>query len=106
MLILISILTIIVTVVFLILGCRSRSSGYVDFSNWDGAAIVSGIIFGILIFLICFLATKVSTAHILDEKIAMYQEENAIIEQDIARIVNEYLKHEQDTFTDLKKEKA
>lgn len=36
----------------------------------------------------------------------MYQEENAIIEQDINRIVEEYLKHEQDTFTDLKTEES
>lgn len=36
----------------------------------------------------------------------MYQEENAIIEQDINRIVEEYLKHEQDTFAELKTEES
>ena len=32
----------------------------------------------------------------------MYQEENEKIEEDIDKIVKEYLKHEQDTFVDLK----
>ena len=34
----------------------------------------------------------------------MYQEENKKIEQDIDRIVQEYLEHEQDTFSGLKPE--
>ncbi len=36
----------------------------------------------------------------------MYQEENERIEQDVDRIVQEYLKHEHDTLTDLKTEKS
>ena len=48
----------------------------------------------------------VATASTIDDKITMYQEENARIEQDIDRIVEEYMKHEHDTFTDLKTEES
>lgn len=48
----------------------------------------------------------VATASTIDDKITMYQEENARIEQDIDRIVEEYMKHENDTFTDLKTEES
>ena len=48
----------------------------------------------------------VATAITIDDKITMYQEENARIEQDIDRIVEEYMKHENDTFTDLKTEES
>ena len=71
-----------------------------------GLAIVFGIVSGLIVITICCLTPKVATASILDDKIAMYQEENAIIEQDIDRIVKEYLKHEQDTFADLKTEES
>ena len=67
-------------------------------------ACVFGVVAFAMIVEICSLTSKVATASIIDDKIAMYQEENATIEQDIDRIVEEYLKHEHDTFTDLKTE--
>lgn len=62
-------------------------------------------IFGMVIT-ICCLAPEVATEAIYDEKIAMYQEENAKIEQDIDRVVTEYMQHEHDTFVDIKAEKS
>ena len=50
------------------------------------------------------LETKIES--IYDDKIAMYQEENAIIEQDVDRIVETYLKHEKNTYKDLKTEES
>ncbi len=59
-----------------------------------------------LIITICWLSTIVATESTIDSKIAMYQEENTNIEQDIDEIIDEYLKHEQDTFEGLKTEKS
>ena len=59
-----------------------------------------------MVITICCITPQIATASTIDDKIAMYQEENAAIEQDIDRIVEAYLKHEQDTFTDLKTEES
>ncbi len=59
-----------------------------------------------MVCIICCLVPDVATASTIDDKITMYQEENARIEQDIDRIVEEYMKHENDTFTDLKTEES
>lgn len=59
-----------------------------------------------LIIAICYLSTAVATESTIDSKIEMYQEENTNIEEDIDRIVREYLKHEQDTYADLKTEES
>lgn len=59
-----------------------------------------------LVIAICCLAPEVATESVLDKKIAMYQEENIAIEQDIDRIVDAYLEHEHDTFADLKTEES
>ena len=59
-----------------------------------------------LLVTICIFAPKVAKENIFDEKIAMYEEENQKIEQEIDRIVQEYLKHEKDTYTDLKAEES
>lgn len=43
-------------------------------------------------------AIGISQLRIADTKIAMYEEENTKIEQDIATIVKDYMNHEQDTY--------
>ncbi len=60
----------------------------------------------VLMFFIFDISTEVATESIIDRKIEMYQEENAKIEEDIDKIVKEYLKHEHDTFADLKAEES
>ena len=60
----------------------------------------------VLMFFIFDISIEVATESIIDRKIEMYQEENAKIEEDIDKIVKEYLKHEHDTFADLKAEES
>ena len=42
----------------------------------------------------------------LDDKIAMYEQENAAIEQSVNVLVKDYYKHESDTYSSLKPENA
>lgn len=102
-------LAVIAMVTCIIISSMTKPKGYDEFSV-HGLFFVLAWAFGVIAFAmvvtICCLTPKVATASTIDDKIAMYQEENAIIEQDIDRIVEEYLKHEQDTFTDLKTEES
>ena len=50
------------------------------------------------------IAPKVATEEIYNEKIAMYQEENQRIEEQIDTVVKQYMKHEKETFEDVKTE--
>lgn len=100
-------LAVISMVTCIIISSKTTPKEYLEFSV-HGLFFVFAWIFGVIAFAmvvtICCLTSKVATASTIDDKIAMYQEENAIIEQDIDRIIEEYLKYEQDTFTDLKTE--
>lgn len=59
-------------------------------------AAIAGIILGIC----------VSELSIIDERIAMYEEENAQIEQQIADVVEQYQKYETDIFMEVAPESA
>lgn len=105
MLILILGLTLAGLVTFLVLRIKYPSTGNYDgFDTHDFFTFMSWV-FGFtalfLVIAICCLAPTVATESVLDSKIEMYQEENANIEQDIDKIVKEYLKHEYNTYTDL-----
>ena len=91
---------IILLVVFLILWkiYPKREDGFSIMSMFCVMAIIG------LLIPICTLPTTVATESTIDSKIAMYEEEYAKIEQDIDRIVEHYLKYEQDTFANLKDE--
>lgn len=102
-------LAIIAMVTCIIISSMTESNGYCEFSVHDlffCLAWAFGIIAFVMIVTICCLAPKIATASTLDDKITMYQEENTTIEQDINKIVEEYLNHEQDTFTELKTEES
>lgn len=83
----------IVTIVYARKYVRNKDSGA------DIGSSVSGAIAVMLLFLICCLLPSVATEDTIDDKIAMYQEENIIIEQKIDKIVKEYMKHEKETLT-------
>lgn len=108
MFILILVLTVIATVVCCIISSKTEPACG-DFSV-HGLCFALAWIFGFaalaIVVTICCIAPTVATASVIDSKIEMYQEENERIEQDIDRIVQEYLKHEHDTLTDLKTEKS
>lgn len=73
--------------------------------DWDGLK------FGLIVFAVCILAgcitalacvgISVSELTILDDRIAMYQEENEKIESQIAEVVAQYQKYENDIFTNV-----
>ncbi|MBO5909356.1 MAG: hypothetical protein J6Q67_06245 [Clostridia bacterium] len=73
--------------------------------DWDGLA------FGITVFAVCiligciialiFVGVSVSELPVLDDRIAMYQEENEKIESQIAEVVAQYQKYENDIFTNV-----
>ena len=79
----------------------------VMFAWWD-AEIVSLITAtaGVVGFVISLIATvalcvSVSNLKVIDNKIAMYQEENAKIEGQIAETVKQYQQYETDIFTEV-----
>lgn len=102
-------LAVIAMVTCIIISSKTGPNGYCEFSV-HGLFFVLAWAFGVIAFAmivtICCIAPKIATASTIDDKIGMYQEENATIEQDIDRIVEEYLKHEHDTFADLKTEES
>lgn len=75
--------------------------------DWDSLYVpVGGVAACVLIVstiaLVC-IGVSVSELPILDDKIAMYQEENEKIESQIAEVVTQYQKYENDIFTDVAK---
>ena len=68
-------------------------------------------ILGCLIGLIALIGIFVNIGFLvygrtLDDKIAMYEQENAAIEQSVDMLVKDYYKHESDTYSSLKPENA
>ena len=109
MLILILGLSVIGMIISIIISNKTKPNRYLEFNVHDlfsGLARIFRVLTIVMIIVICILTPRVATASIIDDKIAMCQEENATIEQDIDRIAKEYLKHEHDTFTDLKTEES
>lgn len=106
-------LAVIAMIICSIISSKTSSNydeyGYAEFSvhglcfflAWFFSAVAV-----IMVIIICCLAPKVAKVSILEDKIAMYQEENEIIEQDIDRIIEKYIKHKQDIFADLKPEES
>lgn len=75
--------------------------------NWFfGFSIVFGVL--VLIFTIATISmfTTVATENVIDSEIEMYQLENTKIEKSIDTVVQGYMKHERDTFGDLKTEES
>lgn len=111
MLILILGIVIAAIVAFLMLWIKYPSSkcSKLDFDKHDLFATmpsILGLVVIVLVVEICRLSTTVATESTIDSKIEMYQEENTNIEQDIDKIVKEYLEHEHDTFANLKTEES
>lgn len=106
MLILLFILSVIALIVFCVLQFKFHSGDTGSHLVFVLFSWISGFIALISLWEICDLSTTVFTESTIDNKIKMYQEENANIEQDIDKIVKEYLKHEHDTYADLKTEES
>lgn len=78
--------------------------------NFEGVGGFIGIFGGVitlaaLIVTLC-LVYDITELSVLDEKIAMYQEENTKIEEQIATVVENYQEYETDIFTEVKPESS
>ena len=76
------------------------------FHNWDNYYMLTGCCSICLFIVCCILLTCVLLDWNVDKKIEMYQEENAIIEQQINDLVTNYMEYEQNTFKDFKSESS
>lgn len=104
MLILIFCIALIITIVCLIGACKAMDSDVTEFLI--GATVVSCIVMVIDLVVFILMVPEVATSGRIDEKIAMYEEENAKIEAQMDILVEKYMKYEKETFSDLKTEES
>lgn len=94
---------IIVILVILLIWCVT--SWFIDgYGKWEG---LFGIFVGSMPLAVCTvvaisLVVQVSNLSVIDQKIAMYEQENTKIEQQIETAVTSYQQHEKDVFTEVK----
>lgn len=79
------------------------------FIDNDTGEVFSG--FGSLISVVALIGIIINIGILIngrtfDDKIAMYEQENAAIEQSVDVLVKDYYKHESDTYSSLKPENA
>lgn len=72
----------------------------------EGFGILGGLIGFIALIGIFFNIGFLIQGRTLDDKITMYEQENAAIEQSVDVLVKDYYKHESDTYSSLKPENA
>ena len=100
MFLLLFVIFLILTIVFAIIATVTSED------IWEGLATFALIVAGILVVCVVFNLITVISGRTLPEKIAMYEEENKKIEEDIAIMVKEYMQYEGDTFKDVTSESA
>lgn len=94
---------IIVVLVILLIWCVA--SWFID-ANCDCDGIFGTflgsipLVIGVIVAI--SLAVQVSNLSVINEKIAMYEQENAKIEQQIETAITAYQQHEKDVFTEVK----
>lgn len=104
MIILLLILAIIAMVIGLVLSIKNdfESVGIGFFGLFVG---IGGCVVVLTMVVLTFgFADSAISGKYIDEKIAMYQEENANIEEQIDALVQNYMKYESDTFAEFKSE--
>lgn len=72
----------------------------------EGFGILGGLIGFIALIGIFLNIGFLIQGRTLDDKIAMYEQENTAIEQSVDALVKDYYKHESDTYSSLKPENA
>lgn len=74
------------------------------YGDWDGllGAFLGSIPLVVCIVVAISLTVQVSNLSVIDRKIAMYEHENAKIEQQIETAITAYQQHEKDVFTEVK----
>lgn len=71
-----------------------------------GLSMVGLLFGGISLVAIIVLGINVKSLSVIDDRIVMYEEENARIEQQIADVVEQYQKYETDIFREVAPESA
>lgn len=83
---------------------------YLKEYDWEetGVAIAwcGGIVLVVSLVAMAFVGANVATAHTIDEKITLYEQENRVIEEKVELSVSTYLEYEQETLTSLTPENA
>ena len=85
--------------------------GSILYDKFDTDTYCNLAIFGVALGFISFIAIilfgiKVKSFSVIDDRIAMYEEENARIEQQVADVVEQYQKYETDIFMEVAPESA
>ena len=95
-----------VSIIFIVAGVLIFNKCYDDcFEFLGGFLITVGGIGGILsVIVLPILALNASNLAVIDKKIAMYEEENAKIESQLAETVAQYQQYEKDIFTEVSPE--
>ena len=68
--------------------------------------VIGAVILAVCLIAGCLIGCTLANAHTIDEQIALYEQENQIIEGKIEASVNAYLEHEQKTIQHLTPENA
>ena len=100
--------------VILVLGILMAVGGTILYWKLDGdkdaigtsLQIIGGVIIAISTIISIILLISVITRTGIDKKIAMYEEENTKIEQQIADVVTQYQEYEAGIFTEVSPESA
>jgi hypothetical protein len=108
---LIMVFVIVGIAVAVFIACAIWGANLVDkHSNWEECSIMLGggaLVVGIIALMAAFiLGCCVSGLSVIDAKIAMYQEENSKIEEQIATVVSQYQEYESDIFESVAPESA
>ena len=89
MLIVIALITLLITIVFF-----KKANDY-PFESWDAGAILSGTVFIISMLAIFWTGVHIRRCtYVIPAQIAMYEEENARIEEKVANTVAKYMEYE------------
>ncbi len=99
------IIVFIVALIGLFIAGVMISDGDVD-SFGFATSIVSVIAFVACLIAVLVLSVQVSNLKVIDQKIEMYQEENAKIEEQISETVKQYQEYESGIFTEVAPESA
>lgn len=90
-----------ICIVAFVLGCF-----LINFYNTDDIGYIltvfGGITSGMCLFAALILGITVSNGNVVDDKIAMYLEENTIIEEQVNILVDEYMDYESSVYSEVK----
>ena len=79
-----------------------RKSEYDDWGDhFPFIWISGGIVTFVALIVILILSSRVVQSRYIDDKVDMYEQENAVIEEQIADAVNDYIGYEQGIFEDI-----